>query len=191
MVNSRRGVPFFFSAIKSVVNNPKNNAICFSFSCAWRQLCRGTGRSNYKTASDLMSVLWAQHLPRRRLWRKPSPLMKARTQLRKLQRIDMVSVCSYHHDACTNLPSQPSPSDKTLQQWTTQLTERSKTNQGTLLRLTALHRQKTCRRMPHARPPQLFFVWETLQVRTALRMRKIAQHDVLHMWSPSSSEAKG
>ena len=39
---------------------------------------------------------------------KASPSHEKHTQLRKLQQIENVSVCSYHYDTCACLPSQPS-----------------------------------------------------------------------------------
>ena len=130
--------------------------------------------------------------------------MKTHTQPRTLQRIESVSVGSYHYDTCT--PSQPFP--YCLQPF---LDGRGVQNAATVGKLnqtrnltlpshpTTLQRQKTCNQVPQAQlekqttapdrgsshprrsetsePPRLFFVQE----RTARMIRKRAQHEVLHI----------
>ena len=75
---------------------------------ALRQWRRGARSSNCNTASARLSVLWVQHLPRRCLGRKASSSHESHTQLRKLQRIENVSDCSYHCDTNRCHPSEPS-----------------------------------------------------------------------------------
>ena len=68
------------------------------FRTLWR---RGACRSNYNTTSAGLSVLWVQHLSPRRLGGEPLPSPEKHTQLGQHQRIDNVSVCSYHYDTFT------------------------------------------------------------------------------------------
>ena len=89
----------------------------FSSSC--------TKKTHHQSRASVLSV---QHLPRRRLGKRPPPNMEL-TQQRKHQRIGRLLSLVYLYDTCTRLPPHPTPyccspskkgqAFKTLQQWAT------------------------------------------------------------------------
>ena len=73
---------FLLQCTQSAVNNPRDNAMCFLFT-----VLGDSGVVAHVTVATTLPVLDSlysgQHLPRRRLGRKPSPLKKTHTQTKK------------------------------------------------------------------------------------------------------------
>ena len=150
------------------VEGPTSVDCLVFFYGVWRRRLRGSTfkhAASHKNASLVLERLssWVQHLPRRCLGEKGLLLSRKNRHNQNFQRIERVSACSNHCDTCSCLPSQLSPyccssslmgeSDKTLQQWATQLTAMSKPRHATShcsseQHMTAQRRRRVCRLLP-------------------------------------------
>ena len=75
---------------------------CLKTKASWLHVEAAAAHQRHITRAAT-SVHWVQQLPRRRLGRKPPPLMKDFTQPRKHQRIEKFSACLHHYDTCTEV----------------------------------------------------------------------------------------